>query len=1125
MSNLSLKTRYFFLLILFFPLTIVHAGEIIKSGAQYSFFKGRQNPSSSTDWAQYSFNDQAWVSGATPFWYGDGVNGTQLTDMQNSYSTVYLRKKININSLSNIDKVSLFINYDDGFNLYVNGQLLISENAPIAPVYNSFATAQHEFGDFENFIFTVDASKLVAGDNIIAVQVFNASLNSSDVHFDMSLNLTEKKPDLPRTSEVEFDKTGGFYSSAFNVTITAKNSGDKVRYTLDCSDPESSSTAVETTSPAIVNINPESTVNRPKTPAVILRACAINTTLAPSFSRTASYIYTEKVKQQTYPGGEWPKTPVNTQIFDYEMDPDIVNSTVYASQMDKALTDIPTLSLVTTTPNLVDPAYGIYVNAGVRGEDWERAGSLELFDKEGNQPGFQVNSGIRIRGGWSRHPDNPKHAFRLFFRSEYGNSKLNYPLFGDEGTDEFDKIDLRTPQNYSWSYKGDKYCTMNRDVFSRDLQREMNQPYTRSRYYHLYLNGLYWGIYQTQERAEANFAEYYFGGDKTEYDVTKVDTQNYNTRTIEATDGDLTKWNELYQLYLKGFAKNSDYYNVQGMNEFGQIDTTKEVLVNIDNLIDYMLVIFYTGNTDAPFSEFSGSINNFFNIRNRNFKRQGFQFLTHDSEHSMQAYPVTNNAGPTENRVSKIINATTLDMFQAQSLHNKLSENALYRSRFADRAFKYLYNNGVLSVDKCKALFMSRANEIQNAIIAESARWGDSKVTIPFTKVDWQTAVNDVVTKFIETRTNTLINQLKTVGLLPQLSAPAFAISTAQKQESVSSEKLTFSNNINLVVSNTSGTGTLYITTNGEDPMLQNGVVNPNAISCVQSTYSVTLSHTTDLKARVLANNVWSPLNNLHLVNQQYPIPLIVTEISYNPKSMGANKDKEFEFIELKNTGSNAIDISDVKIAGGISYASNVSTILQPNQFFVIASNPYLFEYKYQLSTKAKYNGHLSNEGDRLILTNKNFDFSDIIQYGISSPWPDSISMVGFTLVPQNIKPLANNSLGENWRRSSVAGGTPFADDLVAGIDIKTNEQIRIFPNPASSYFMLRSDAELSQACLSIFDTNGRKVFTRAGINLIENQDLKIDVRNLNIRSGIYILQIVNKAFLFTQLICINKGN
>ena len=78
---------------------------------------------------------------------------------------------------------------------------------------------------------------------------------------------------------------------------------------------------------------------------------------------------------------------------------------------------------------------------------------------------------------------------------------------------------------------------MTREVFSRDSQGDMSQPYTRSRYYHLYLNGMYWGLFQTQERAEARFAAEYLGGNDEDYDVVKVNTEDWNYR-IEATRAD-----------------------------------------------------------------------------------------------------------------------------------------------------------------------------------------------------------------------------------------------------------------------------------------------------------------------------------------------------------------------------------------------------------------------------------------------------------------------------------------------------------------------------------------------------------------------------------------------------------
>ena len=55
-----------------------------------------------------------------------------------------------------------------------------------------------------------------------------------------------------------------------------------------------------------------------------------------------------------------------------------------------------------------------------------------------------MNAGLRIRGGYARNDFNPKRAFRLYFRGDYGDSRLEYPLFGDEGASEFDVLDLRS---------------------------------------------------------------------------------------------------------------------------------------------------------------------------------------------------------------------------------------------------------------------------------------------------------------------------------------------------------------------------------------------------------------------------------------------------------------------------------------------------------------------------------------------------------------------------------------------------------------------------------------------------------------------------------------------------------
>jgi hypothetical protein len=398
-------------------------------------------------------------------------------------------------------------------------------------------------------------------------------------------------------------------------------------------------------------VDPASTLGRPATPSVIVRASLTKPGFKPSKPAARTYIFIEKVKTQSWPGGGWPNSNVNGQIIDLDVDPRVVNNPAYSRIFNSSLVDIPTVSIITDLKNLFDPASGIYVNADGHGFNWEKECSVELIQPDGTT-GFNINAGLRIRGGWSRNDGFPKHAFRLFFREEYGSDKLYFPLFGEEGAQQFDKVDLRCEQNYGWN-NGSINNSFVREVFSRDTQRDMGQPYTRSRYYHLYLNGMYWGLYQSQERSEARYASSYFGDQEEDYDVIKVNTENAQY-SLEATDGNLESWQKLWTMCSKGFTSNTNYYALEGKDQDGKPLKGGEVLVDIDNLIDYMLVIFYTGNFDAPTASFmkNKGINNFYAIDNREDKSKGFVFFTHDAEHTLfdEAHPP--GVGLTENRVN-----------------------------------------------------------------------------------------------------------------------------------------------------------------------------------------------------------------------------------------------------------------------------------------------------------------------------------------------------------------------------------------------------------------------------------------------------------------------------------------
>ncbi|MXW64981.1 MAG: T9SS type A sorting domain-containing protein [Bacteroidetes bacterium SB0662_bin_6] len=572
---------------------------------------------------------------------------------------------------------------------------------------------------------------------------------SSPVFAQMSKSTTLDSP--------AFSAPGTVLDEPFSLSLSPGTSGGTVRYTLDSSDP-SEENGILYTDPLYID---ETTV---------VRAATFMDGTEPSSIETRTYIFPEDVIRQTQENmvaKGWPSYWGGHTV-DMGMDPEIVEGR--EEEVIAALLAVPSFSIVLPFDSLFDEQRGIHPNAQERGRDWERPASIELIyppdfpaetgplARHGDREGFAVNAGIRIRGGFSRRITMPKHSFRLYFRGSYGPKNLRYDLFGDEGTDEFDKFDLRTAQTFSWSASGSAHNTMVRDVFSRDTQRDMNVPYTRSRYYHLYLNGQYWGVFQTQERADHWHGELYLGGDKDDYDVIKTNAYN-----MEVGDGTEDAWRTLYDEANKLAAlttwgkRDSLYMKLQGLNPDGSRNPDYPVLLDADNLIQYMLIIFWTGNTDGPAQVDAKGTKNWFGMRNREGER-GFTWFVHDAEHSLFHVP---SWGKSHNRTGPFPTGDEFRFSNPQWIHQQLMASNQYRRRFSELAQQHFSDGGALSNEAVLARWDVRVDEVRQIILAESARWGDVKSSPAKTPDDWLRAVTYVRDEFLPTRTPVVIEQLK----------------------------------------------------------------------------------------------------------------------------------------------------------------------------------------------------------------------------------------------------------------------------------------------------------------------------------------------------------------------------
>ncbi|MBN1670803.1 MAG: lamin tail domain-containing protein, partial [Kiritimatiellae bacterium] len=166
----------------------------VESGAVWKYRKGTAEASApATAWRNFGFDDSAWAEGAAPFGYGSDAYGTTLADMRNTYSCLYLRKTFEIASAARVRELRLWVRYDDGFAMWVNGQEVARVKAPGEPgsalPYTTLADYATTPEEWSLTLTGADMPALVDGTNVVAVQVLNNSLGSGDLSFDGSLSV------------------------------------------------------------------------------------------------------------------------------------------------------------------------------------------------------------------------------------------------------------------------------------------------------------------------------------------------------------------------------------------------------------------------------------------------------------------------------------------------------------------------------------------------------------------------------------------------------------------------------------------------------------------------------------------------------------------------------------------------------------------------------------------------------------------------------------------------------------------------------------------------------------------------------------------------------------------------
>jgi len=596
---------------------------------------------------------------------------------------------------------------------------------------------------------------------------------------------------IGEVADTKFSHSRGFYDEPFYVTIATDTEDARIYYTLDGSEPYNTSGrgqgGLVYSEPILINST------------TCLRAVAIKPGWMPSNIDTQTYIFLDDViGQPKYPPG-FPTGGWGHAGPDYQMDPVVVDA--YSSTIKDDMKSVPTLSLVMNIDDWFG-SKGIYVNESQDGT--ERVVSMEYIDpKTGDN--FQINCAIAMQGGVSGGGTSldrwkiDKLSMRLKFKDDTddgtstgGPTKLNHKIFRNSPVDSFDTLVLDARLGNTWPYGGGVTDTgsrpwisgrpiyqpdvaqYTRDQFVADIQNGLAGYSHHGRHIHLYINGLYWGIYNLHERPDHRFAASYFGGDADDYDCLKHDRNMI-------INGSNTTFNEMLNIADSGLASDAQYRLIQKY-------------LDIDNFIDYLIPNYFVGNYDWGHK-------NWYATRNSADPNGLWHFHHWDGEHLMESLNenVTNrdNAGGPSH------------------LQQRLAQNAEYRLRFADHVHRHFFNNGALTPEGVTALYQVRLNDVDRAVVGESARWGDNQMD-RFAHIrymrdpHWLLERDWLLDVYFQQRTAIVLNQFKQRGWYPNVDAPVFYINGSHHHGG--------SVLPNDALSMTTPTGTIWYTLDGTDP-------------------------------------------------------------------------------------------------------------------------------------------------------------------------------------------------------------------------------------------------------------------------------------------------------------------
>ena len=1075
----------------------LHWSTVIDRGDIWKYLIPDSEPTS--EWKTPAFNDSLWLSGKSGFGYGDNDDSTTIPNT----ISVFIRKQFEITDSANIRKAILHIDYDDGFVAYLNGYEIARAHlgTPGEAVTFNQEAGSHEAqiyqgGSPEAFIIDPVSGYLHNGINVLAIQVHNTDLSSSDMSAIPFLSL----------GMINAPDSAGEISQNLNIV----QEGLHTNFKIDAAGETIflfNSSGILLDSLYIYDMKPDISIGRKPDGAETVQFFISPTPgkennnegylpfsgLKPDFSHPAGFYSSslnlvlnageEDTIYFTIDGSDPDETsavyaqPLNINdntvvkarvIKNHQLPGEIITHT-YIFRDDF---DMPVISLSTNPANLWDADSGIYVlgnnaepelpnNGANFWMDWERPAHIEFFEPNGRK-GFDANVGIKIHGAYSR--SNPQKSLAVYARKKYGQGKIDYDIFKYIPVNTFQSIVLRNSG-------GDFLNTTFRDAFHTSLVKDINIDLQAFRPAVIYINGEYWGIQNIREKINEHFIASHH-----QVSADSIDMLEFNASVIHGSE-------EHYNAMLAYI--NS--HNMAAQSSYNYIKTQ----MDIDNFIDYQLSEIFIDNTDWP-----GNNLKYWRPQNSGGK---WRWILFDTDFGFGPWNTNNYTNNTLAFALEPNNTEWPNPSWSTFLLRKLLENDEFKvnfiNRFADNLNTLFKPNYVINY------IGYLQDKYSHEMPLHLARWNGSADY-------WYDQVNNMKI-FAENRAGYIRGFIRSQFGLSGLHNVSVNVNENGSGEiqlnSITPESYPWTglyfNNIPVRLTAKPEPGFRFVRWEGS--------INSN-----EKVLSVNLL--SDIAVTAIFEPDGSGMNNV-----------IINEIYYNrmPESDAG------DWVELYNRGNEAMNISYWRIKDSRDdhlFLIPGETILQPGEYFVVCEDSVLFMSQNGDITNfiGNMNFGFDKSGDCVRLYNYKEELVDSVCFKSSWPWPESSEGESHSI--ELINPFVNNNYYADWK-TSLPGGTPGrSNDALTKVPEITGHKISIlkqelscYPNPFSDIATVEFGiSQPDEVKIEVFDLNGELVK-----NLVSNHydtgNYKI-IWNMNedrkqLPDGVYLIRMRTSDSVITK--------